>query len=768
MRKPLPTILALAASLLGAAYPPFAVAEGDGGWITHPDSGTRTPIVLQFRRELDLDRVPAKLPVSVTADNRYILYVNGARVADGPSTGTIKSWRQRSVDLAPQLKRGKNVIAAVVWNFGDVAPAFQQSVATGFRLSGDPISTSAPGWQVRIDNSHSAISPKEHISWQYYVASAPEVIDARKINDDHWQDAVPAPAAAARTLIADPFPPQLYAEAVPGKVVRSSLDGADEFPARPVVIPPNTRAKLLVQRDAMISAYPSLEVQGGKDATIQVQYGEALYDKDGRKGDRNLVGDRQLRGFHDTFIADGQPRVFEPLWWRTFRYYEIEVATAAEPLTLRALRLHESGYPFEQVASFVSSDPELNRIWEIGWRTMRVDSHETFMDSSYWEQLQYTGDTRLEMLITYAVSGDARLARQAIDAFAESDVDGGLVQGAYPSRLPNVIATFSFAWVGMLSDWALEQPDTAFIVRHLPRMRRALEWFEPLLNQQGLLGKNPQWNFIDWSGQKWDDRDHFPSWGSQNGSCLTTAMWVGALRQGAALERAYGDAARAVEFGAKADRARTAIREHCWADDKGLFADDGDLKVFSQHMNVFAVLYDIATPEEAAGLLEKISVRDRGIDAPAGMYAPTAYFAWYLVRAFEHVGKAERYFDLLRTWRDLLALNYTTWPESRDQPRSDTHAWSAHPTADLLGIVAGIRPAAPGYSRLRIEPRLGHLTSLDATAATPRGVVKVSYRITGDQLIAVIDRPASLPGDLVWRGKSFPLTKTHTKVELPN
>ncbi len=131
------------------------------------------------------------------------------------------------------------------------------------------------------------------------------------------------------------------------------------------------------------------------------------------------------------------------------------------------------------------------------------------------------------------------------------------------------------------------------------------------------------------------------------------------------------------------------------------------------------------------------------------------------------MGNTERYFDLLKTWRDLLALNYTTWPESRDQPRSDTHAWSAHPTADLLGIVAGIRPAAPGYSRLRIEPRLGHLTSLDATAATPHGPVKVSYRIAGNQLIAVIDRPAALPGTFVWRGKSHPLKETQTKFELP-
>ena len=721
--------------------------------------------MLEFRRELELARVPAKLPVSVTADNRYVLYVNGTRVASGPSTGTVKSWRERTVDLAPQLQRGHNEITAVVWNFGDFAPASQQIVATGFRLAGGSIATSEQGWRVRIDDSHTAVNPKEHIPWQYYVASAPEFIDARKA-EGSWQDAVPAPGAAARTLIADPFPPQLFAAAEPGKVVRSSFEGGEVFPAKPVTIPPHTRAKLLIRRDAMISAYPTLEVQGGRDSTIKLQYGEALYDADNRKGDRNLIGDRQLRGFHDTFIADGKSRAFATLWWRTFRYLEIEVATAAEPLTLGALELHETGYPFKQVASFHSSDPELNRIWEIGWRTMRVDAHETFMDSSYWEQLQYTGDTRLEMLITYAVSGDARLARQAIDVFAESDVDGGLMQGAYPSRLQNVIATFAFAWVGMLADWSLEQPDRAVIKAHLPRMRRVLDWFGPLLNKQGLLGKNPQWNFIDWSGQEWDDRDTFPSWGSQNGSCLMTAMWVGALRQGVALEHAHGQVTRAQEFGARADRARTAIREHCWVPDKGLFADDGDRKVFSQHMNVFAVLYDIATPEEAPAILERITVRDRGIDSPAGMYAPTYYFAWYLVRAFEHAGMRERYFDLLRTWRDLLALNYTTWPESRDQPRSDTHAWSAHPTADLLGIVAGIRPAARGYSRLRVEPTLGHLTSLDAIAATPHGPVKVSYRVEGNKLTAVIDRPAALPGTFVWRGKSHPLTKTHTRLEL--
>jgi hypothetical protein len=245
-----------------------------------------------------------------------------------------------------------------------------------------------------------------------------------------------------------------------------------------------------------------------------------------------------------------------------------------------------------------------------------------------------------------------------------------------------------------------------------------------------------------------------------------TAMWTGALAQGALLERSLGDATRAAEYQAKADNARAAIREHCWDAARGLFADDGDRKVFSQHMNVFAVLYDIATAGQAPEILGRVTVRGAGIDAPPGMYGPTYYFAWYLARAFEHAGEPERYHELIKSWRDLLPLNYTTWPETPNQSRSDSHAWSAHPTSDLLRYVAGIRSDAPGYARVSIAPALGKLTSLDASSATPHGLVKVSYRIKGDKLTAVIDRPAALPGAFIWRGESHPLPKTRTRLEL--
>jgi alpha-L-rhamnosidase len=770
---------------VAASRAPASDASADG-WITLAEARGRTPVVLHFRRELELARAPGKMPVQVTADNRFILYVNGQRVASGPSTGTPESWRYSVVDLAPHLHAGHNVVAATVWNFGGDAPMSQMSVATGFRLVGGPISTTAPGWRVKLDLGHGATSGHEQMPWQYYVASTPESIDANRADWDFaidremgadWRDAVSAPEAAVRTLVADKLPPQTYDTIKPGRVVRGNGGNRGgnllDFPEQDVTVPAHSTVKLLIRQDAMLSAYPEIGVTGGAGAEIQLHYSEALYDEKRHKADRDAVDDRQVLGFHDTFIADGAARTFAPLWWRTFRFLEIVATTQGEPLTLKDFRLHKTGYPFQQVAKFDSSDPELNRIWEIGWRTARVDAHETYMDSSYWEQLQYTGDTRLEMLISYAVSGDARLAEQAIDSFAESesdgDADGGLVEGRYPTREPNVIATFSFAWVGMLSDWARYQPDTRVIVRHLPRMRRVLSWFNQWLNQdEGLLTKNPQWNFIDWAGQKWDDRDTFPSWGRQHGgSCLMTAMWLGALRQGAALEQAYGDKAKARDDGTLADVLRTAIRQHCWNAERGLYADDPDLTVFSQHMNVFAVLYDIATREESRAILERITVPGHGIDAPPGMYTSTYYFAWYLARAFEHAGLADRYLELLQTWRELLKLNFTTWPESRGETRSDSHAWSAHPTADLLGVVAGIQPGAPGYARLRIEPHLGNLVHLGAVAATPTGPVKVHYEVADGQLQVDIEKPAGLEGEFVWRGRSYPIAGPHAGLRVP-
>ena len=54
----------------------------------------------------------------------------------GPARGDLKHWRYETLDIAPQLQAGKNVLAAVVWNYAEVAPMAQMMNETGFVAAG--------------------------------------------------------------------------------------------------------------------------------------------------------------------------------------------------------------------------------------------------------------------------------------------------------------------------------------------------------------------------------------------------------------------------------------------------------------------------------------------------------------------------------------------------------------------------------------------------------------------------------------------------------
>ena len=106
-------------------------------WIRVPGTPAAEYGVYHFRRAFDLAAKPEHFVVHASADNRYQLFANGRRVASGPARGDLFHWRYETVDLAPYLQAGRNVLAAVVWNFGEMAPEAQVTFETGFLLEGD-------------------------------------------------------------------------------------------------------------------------------------------------------------------------------------------------------------------------------------------------------------------------------------------------------------------------------------------------------------------------------------------------------------------------------------------------------------------------------------------------------------------------------------------------------------------------------------------------------------------------------------------------------
>ena len=307
-------------------------------------------------------------------------------------------------------------------------------------------------------------------------------------------------------------------------------------------------------------------------------------------------------------------------------------------------------------------------------------------------------------------------------------------------------------------------PDEKTVADSMPMVRSVLDWFAQYQLPNGLLRKVPDWNFVDWIRP--EDRS-YPSFGTDEASCVTSLILLGGLDDAADLEASLGNTQQARADRERGQRLRAAVRAGCWDQARGMMADTPDKRLFSEDGNALAVLYGAVPKGQEQAVMLRIAPPGMA-EAPEGLLPASYYFRFYLARAYERVGLADRYLELLQPFRDLLRLHFTTWSEVRGDTRSDTHAWSAHPTADLLRIVAGIEPSAPGFSAVRVEPHLGALTSLTARAPTPQGLVEVDYGVKGGTLDAHITLPRNLPATFVWRGKTIPLHAGTNDLHLEN
>jgi hypothetical protein len=427
-----------------------------------------------------------------------------------------------------------------------------------------------------------------------------------------------------------------------------------------------------------------------------------------------------------------------------------------------------TAYPFVERAYFSSDDASLRAIWDVGWRTARLDAHDTYMDTPYWERLQYGGDTRIQALISYAVAGDDRLARQAIQAFNDSRIPDGLTQSRYPSSLVQMIPTFSLLWIGMVHDFWLYRGDPDFVRAQLAGTQAVLGWYLERQRADGLMGKLPWWPFVDWGK---DFESGIPPEDDDGGSAIITLQFVEALRNAAEIEAELGDARMASNYRYAAARASEAVWKLCWNDQYGLIADTPSQRHYSQHANILAVLLDVVPKERQKDVLAKIlSTTDAGFPVRAtvpAMTAATYYFRFYLARSLVRAGMGDQYLQLLRPWREMLTLGLTTWAESPEPTRSDSHAWSAHPNFDLLTIVAGIRPRTAGFDTVTIEPHLGALKKVEAALPVPKGMVEVKYRRVSNGVEAQITLPAGMSGALLWKEHETVLLEGKQTLTLP-
>lgn len=401
----------------------------------------------------------------------------------------------------------------------------------------------------------------------------------------------------------------------------------------PITIPPRTIRRVIVDLQNYYCAYTDIVTTGGRGSLVRSWWAEALYlpgevknayGMTRRKGHRDEIEGKSFVGIGDTFEPDGGTgRVLNTLWWEAGRYIELIIATADAPLTIERFSLRETHYPYDWTSHFECSDERFGDLTTVTRRVMEMCSHETYMGCPYYEQMMYVGDTRLEVLTTYACCSDDRLPRKALRLYDESRRSPGFTQSRYPTNIQQTIPSFSAWWVAMIHDYAMWRDDPAFVRSLMPGMRAVLDTFMQWKTRDGLIAGPTGWNFMDW----------VPEWpygmppngdvGGVSGPLNFQLAWI--YRQAAELEDAFGEPEFASLQRRRAIEIATAAVSRFWSGDREMFADDLDRTRFSEHTQCLALLGGVVPESSRKQVANQLfSAQD--------LSRTTVYFSHYLLR----------------------------------------------------------------------------------------------------------------------------------------
>jgi alpha-L-rhamnosidase len=719
-------------------------ARSKAQWIWLPgfeDSDVDVPgrFVL-FRKTVELaTKPPGPCLIHVSADTRYRLFVNSKSVAFGPCKSYPSRWYYETVDIAEHLTVGTNVITARVLRFFPDqigSTSLMRANVPGFILWGNvPGIETVPGdsWVCREDRS---VRLRPRSEWNYILgppflsldedvnfAEAPSGWQNTQVDMSLWVPAVPAVAPVKMMPAMEPW--KLYSRPIPllpetpcsfRKALRSEggvplqLWDSLLIEQRSVTVPPRTACWVEFETEILSTGFLEFDFASGEGAELEVLYAES-YEKDlnvasapfplpRSKGDRTDHRTGRLYGSYDRIVLAAAPNSttpYEPFWFRTFRFLRLTITTKDAPLVVNRIAYRETTYPLK-ITTQVELPPRVKQMWDICLNTLRNCLHETYEDCPFYEQNQFAMDGRLQMLLTYQLSRDDRLARKTIHEFYASRRDDGLLETNFPVSFRAVnIPQFSLFWILMLHDHMLYFGDMSLVKKYIGTADGILDHFDQLVNEDGLVGAFDAdcWAFVDWV-KEWHgpkglrDMAVPPTYKKTGVAAYNSLLCAWVLQQAAELCDFVKRTDTAAEYRQRACALNAAVNRHCF--DGELYLDGPGASEVCQHTQIFAIISGAISGKAATDLMDRTLSKSM----PQCSYA----LQHYVFRALEKTGLYEQYFSArIEPWRRMLADNLTTCPEDDVSFRSDCHGWSAGLIYEIVAVLYGIRPSQAGVRR---------------------------------------------------------------------
>lgn len=748
-----------------------------------------------FRRVVDLPSKPTHADARVSADSRYLLYVNGVRAHEGPARSHRGTRGLDFLDLAELLKPGRNVIAVIAAQVGVETSLGPAGVASGFlfdclaECEGQTLDLHTPGqWMFREARGWRKDSARlaADLAFQEHFDAGEDPLDwmsADYVADEAggWRTPVdigpagghPWPKLEARaTPLLGAIPDRFtavgaqftgenargykiaedlvrLAASEPRKKAKGAVENAQALlqddAGLCLVMPgePGNFVMLVLDAGRMATARLALDIaDAAGDEIIDVLYADAL-DKSGAPQLPPAESDEALA---DRYRCRAGAQQWSAFWPKGFRYAALVFRNLTRPLKLRHAGFQRIGAVLPSSASFECSDKALNDIWRVSRNTLVACALDVHVDDPRRRMALWLGDLPQRLRCVSHALGDVTMFEQALRLGAQSQACDGSLH-AYPpgefARGRDVAGML--AWISGLQEYRMHTGRSGLLRQGAQTLLRLLEFFQGHEDADGLLAP------ADGFGSSSDLAEMPP----RSNATVLNLLYLRALRQSAEMLDAIdmAEPAAAERIRARASELATTVARVLFDPKSGLWRDTRDLAAdpSSQYANALAVLLGLLPETHAAiadAALVKASLSKRGKVVQA-----TPFSFASVLDALDALGRGGDILTLLRERHGkLIAEGAATFGPTFEPKPGDCicHGACACPAYVLPQQVLGVKMAGPGWASVRIAPLLDGLDFARGVVPTPLGLLRVDWEKAGeDQLVAHVDIPAGMKAEFV-------------------
>jgi len=470
-----------------------------------------------------------------------------------------------------------------------------------------------------------------------------------------------------------------------------------------------------------------------KNSKLRVVFGESVSEAMSDIGCKNATNDHSVRDMVIDAVDFSNMRV----GYTGFRFVKIECVEGK--CSIAGIRAASELRDIDYLGSFECDDELINKIWQIGARTVHLNMQNYLLDGIKRDRLVWVGDMHAEVSAIMSVFGYNDIVEKSLD----------LIRDTTPyDEWMNGLASYSLWWLILHYDWYMYTGNKGTVQKSKDYIVALTKHILETINDDGTDkfsgsaetrdASNPYLKyFIDWGtiGKK-DSKTGF------------YAIAVMALDAASKLLDIVGDD----EISGKCKTKIEKIK-------KFDLPETNDRQCVS--LGALAGICD--ADEINSSVLCKEPVADI-----------TSFLGYYVLLAKGMANDVTGALDIIRKyWGRMIELGATSFWEFFDYPSSFDaapideivpdgkkdihgdfgdecyngfrcslcHGWACGPTPFISRHVLGVEILEPGCKKMRIKPQLGDLKWIKGTYPTPYGVVKIYAENNGDGLTMSIEHP---------------------------